>query len=239
MKKSPVFFAILGMMLLIIGFNGLMAHRFSKNAQRMEGVEVIDFSQIDEYTKRNHNFCITGEIFSDDAFFMPDDKSRKVIKGSLQLVALWPDNTQNVLIDYERQAQYLKFSDQKQNSCSISPQLIETATDTVGLTSKLKVRDLGKFLNISYFGYKFSIPEFKAKGMPQIKLIRKTFLNGEKSVVFFNPHTENGRIQGMPAVSKIAPEKVSVSKQNFSTESKIYTVIIVLGGLMLLIPKLL
>jgi len=239
MKQSPVFFALLGMLLLIIGFNGLMAHLFSKNAQKIEDIEVVDFSQINDYTKRNHNFCIIGKVFSDDAFFMPDDKSRKVIKGSLQLVVIWPNNTQTILIDYERQAEYLKFLDEKNNAHSFSAQYIETVTDTIGLLSKLKIKNIGKYLNINYFGYRFSLPGLSVKGMPQVKLIRKTFFCGEKSVIFFNPHSENGRLQGLPAVGKIVPEKYALERQSFSTETKIYTVILIIGGLMFLALKLL
>lgn len=227
-------------MLLIIGFNGVMAHRFSGNVQEIGGARITDYQKISKYINKEDKICIIGTIKSDDAFLMPDDKTKKVISGELQLSLIWPDGTQKILIDRRKQSQLIKFVPEKGGTeIFIQPQNIETVTDTLITAGKLKTSVFGNFMKIEYYDYRFRISGLITQGTPQLKYIRKTIDNNQKvAVILSKAGIRSSKKDVSFDVLDIIPYETAVKRELSSGKSlRIYIAMLVLGVIMFFIPE--
>ncbi|MEE3448161.1 MAG: hypothetical protein VZQ51_06090 [Bacteroidales bacterium] len=227
-------------MLLIIGFNGVMAHRFSGNVQEINGARIVDYNKISKYINKENKICIIGTVKSDDAFLMPDDKTKKVISGELQLSLLWHDGTQKILIDRHKQSQLIKFVPEKSGTeIFIHPQNIETVTDTLITADKLRTSIFGNFMKIEYYDYRFRISGLITQGKPQIKYIRKTLDNNQKAAVILSKAgIRNSKKDLSFDVLEVIPYETAVKRELSSGKSlRIYIAMLVLGVIMFFIPE--
>jgi len=56
LKNTSVFCSVVGIMLLIIGFNGIMAHKYSNNIQEIKGAKIVDYQNVDKYFQNEKNY---------------------------------------------------------------------------------------------------------------------------------------------------------------------------------------
>jgi hypothetical protein len=227
-------------MLLIIGFNGVMAHRFSGNVQEIGGTRIVDYNKISKYINKENKICIIGTVKSDDAFLMPDDKTKKVISGELQLSLLWPDGTQKILVDRHKQSQLIKFMPEKsEKEIFIQPQNIENVTDTLITAEKIRTNVFGNFMKIEYYDYRFRISGLITQGKPQLKYIRKTLDNNQKAAVILSKAgNRNSKKDFAFDVLDVIPYETAVKRELSSGKSlRIYIVMLVLGIIMFFVPE--
>lgn len=217
-----------------------MAHRFSGNVQEIGGARITDYKKISKYINQEDKICIIGSIKSDDAFLMPDDKSKKVIAGELQLSLLWPDGTQQILIDKHKQSQLIKFMPENSNTeIFIQPQNIETITDTLITADKIKTNVFGNFMKIEYYDYRFRISGLINKGTPKLNYIRKTINDKEKvAVILRKAGIRSSKKEVSFDVLDVIPYETAVKKELSCGKSlRIYIALLVLGVIMFFIPE--
>lgn len=227
-------------MLLIVGFNGITAHKFTTNVREINGAKITEYNEIEKYGLQEDRICIIGNIKSDDAFFMPDDKGYKVVSGELWLSLLWPDGTQKILIDKHRVSQLIKFrTEDGGTEIFIEPQNLESADDTLTTADKLRVNIFGNFMKIEYYDYKFHISGLLTQGVPQIKYIRKTIADNEKvAVILSKTGIRNTPKTSTFDVLDVIPYETAVKRELSSGKSlRIYIAMLVLGVIMFFIPE--
>ncbi|MBQ9213969.1 MAG: hypothetical protein IJ150_08525 [Bacteroidales bacterium] len=239
MKNTSVFCSVVGIMLLIIGFNGIMAHKYSNNIQEIKGAKIVDYHNVDKYFQNEKKLCIIGKIKSDDAFFMSDDKTKKVVFGEIKLSIVWPDGSKKMLINQSKKSQLLKFYDTKsQNEFCIIPQNFETQVDTSFTINKIKTNIFGNYMKIEYGEYSFLVSGLLTKGKPKIQYMRKTIDENQKvAMILSKSANRNSQNDYSFDVQNIIPFEKAVKEEHSDIKSlKIYIIMLCLGVAMFFVP---
>jgi hypothetical protein len=235
-NNSSVLSCLIGIALLMTGFVGFMAHSFSKYTAELEGVRLVDVNSIDQQLQSGEKVCIVAPINADDAFEMPDNH-QKAIKGRLFLCAVWPDSSQNVLIDWNKKSKFMHITDGNGN-IYITPRNIECGGDTSTM-SNLKVVKTHNNIEIRYFQYKFNLSGINTKGEPRIVLQRECLADSAKVAltVMKNNSSASSEEKAIDVIN-VAPYDVAQSRQQGLSDSKaVYLIIGVIGILMFFIPE--
>ena len=236
-KNTSPFCVIIGIMLLIVGFNGLMAYNYSVVTEHIGDVRVAKISECKKMLAEHEKLCVISNIYSDDAFFMPDTQ-QKVVEGSIFIAAIWPDGSRNVLLDWHKRSKFLKIYNSDSSTLYINPKDIESDIDTSSVKKKLSVKIKGNDVDVTYCGYKFKFSGNTIKGTPRIKLIRKVLTVGDEVVLTLSKSQVRSKNDDTFAVTGLTTLKNAMQneiKDSYST--KIYIFIIVVGVVMFFIPE--
>lgn len=233
-KDSSVFFSLLGVMLLTLGFTGFMAHTFSTSTEEIDGVKLVKSGNVDSELSDNGKVCIVSPIYSDDLFDMPDNH-QKVVKGKLSICAIWPDGSQTVLVNWSKQSNYIRLSDSDSTAGeAIAPKSIECGTDTSMVGDNLKITRSTNTALVEYFHYSFTLSGCIAKGQPEIAITRESLSNGESVAVTLSKNGASAK----PEVVSVVPYKTALAREKLMSKSKtMYLIIGIVGILMLFIPE--
>ncbi|MBR2105146.1 MAG: hypothetical protein IJ894_03700 [Bacteroidales bacterium] len=233
--NSSVLSCLIGIALLMTGFVGFMAHSFSKSTAELEGVRLVDAKQIDQVPTGN-KVCIVTNINADDTFEMPDNH-QKAIKGRLLLYAVWPDNSQNVLIDWNKQSKFIKIPHGEGGFTYVNPRNIDCEQDTA-IKRQLKITKSRNSIEIKYFQYKFNLSGTVTKGEPRIILRRECLADSAKVALTLTKNTARNSKETTIDVSNATPYSSAINKQKGMSNSKIiYIIIGVVGILMFFVPE--
>ena len=235
-NNSSVLSSLIGLLLLMTGFVGFMAYTFSKSTAELEGVKLVETCNIEKQLDDYHKICVVTDILADDAFEMPDNH-QKAIKGRIFLCAIWPDSTQNILIDWNKKSQYMRIHGASGNShIYVNPRNIECSSDTTTIAN-LKLTKTHNNLEVKYFNYKFNLTGTYTKGEPRIMLQRECLADSSKVAITMMKNNSRNKDQNIEAVN-VAPYDIARSRQNSMTNTKtIYIIISVIGVLMFFIPE--
>ena len=234
-NNSSVLSCLIGIALLMTGFVGFMAHSFSRSTAELDGVRLVDAKNIDKVPTGN-KVCIVTTMTADDTFEMPDNH-QKAIKGRLQLYAIWPDNSQNVLIDWNKKAKFIKIPHGSKEFTYVNPRNIECEQDTA-TTRQLKITKKRNNIEIKYFQYKFNLSGTYTKGEPRIVLKRECIADSAKVALTLTKNAARNSKESTIDVSNAIPYSVALSRQNNMSSSKIvYIIIGVVGVLMFFVPE--
>lgn len=234
LKNSSVFFSLLGVMLLTLGFNGFMAHTYSTSTEEIDGVKLVKTGDLQDELGKNGKVCIASPIYSDDLFDMPDNH-QKVIKGKLTISAIWPDGSQTVLVNWSKQGNYIRISDSDSTTGkAIAPKTIECGVDTAMVSQNLRITRGANNAVVEYFHYSFTLNGCIAKGQPKIAIQRETLSNGENVAVTISQNGANAK----PEIVNVVPYKTALNREKLVSKSKaFYLAIGIIGILMLFIPE--
>lgn len=236
MRNNSVLFSLIGIMFLMIGFIGFMAHTFSNSTIELNGAKLTKTANFRQELEKNDKVCILSQIYSDDTFEMPDNH-QKVIKGKLCLSAIWPDGSQTILINWQRKANYLRIATSDSTICNaITPKSIECMEDSAMAAQHIKITRTPKSANVEYYHYKFTLNGCYTKGQPQIVIKRECLENGANVAVTMAK--ENTIAPSNMDVISVVPYEKALAKESGLTKSKtIYLAIGIIGILMLFIPE--
>ncbi|MBO4772135.1 MAG: hypothetical protein J5595_06320 [Bacteroidales bacterium] len=233
--NSSILSCLIGIALLMTGFVGFMAHSFSKSTAELEGVKLVDVKNIDK-VPTGDKVCIVTTINADDTFEMPDTH-QKAIKGRLQLYVVWPDNSHNVLIDWNKKAKFIKIPHGCSGFTYVNPRNIECEQDTA-TSRQLKVTKRHNNIEIKYFQYKFNLSGTYTKGEPRIVLRRECVADSAKVALTLTKNTARNSTETTIDVSNATPYTVALSRQkNMSNTKLAYIIIGVVGILMFFVPE--
>ncbi len=234
-NNSSVLSCLVGIAFLMTGFVGFMAHSFSKSTAQLEGVRLVDAKNIDQIPNGD-KVCVVTTINADDTFEMPDNHQR-AIKGRLMLYAIWPDSTQNILIDWNKKSKYIKIPQHGNGYVYVNPRNIECVTDT-STNTRLKVTKTRNNIEIRYFQYKFNLSGTTAKGLPRIVLHREYLADSAKVAMTLTKNNTRNSKEPSIEVSNAIPYISAVTRNSSMSNSKIvYIIIGVVGVLMFFIPE--
>lgn len=233
--NSSVLSCLVGIALLMTGFVGFMAHSFSKSTAALEGVRLVDAKNLDQIPNGD-KVCVVTTINADDTFEMPDNH-QKAIKGRLMLYAVWPDSTQNILIDWNKKSKFIKIPQQGNGYVYVTPRNIECLLDTA-TASNLKITKSRNNIEIKYFQYKFNLSGIATKGEPRIVLHREYLADSAKVAMTLTKNNTRNSKEASIEVSNATPYTSAVTRNSSMSNSKIvYIIIGVLGVLMFFIPE--
>gem|GEM_PF-2656488 len=233
--NSSVLSCLIGIALLMTGFVGFMAHSFSKSTAELEGVRLVDAKKIDQ-VPAGDKVCTVTHINADDTFEMPDNH-QKAIKGRLLLYAIWPDNTQNVLIDWNKKSQFIKIPHGESGFTYVNPRNIDCEQDT-SARRQLKITKSRNNIVIKYFHYKFTLSGIAAKGEPRIILRREYLADSAKVALTLTKNYARNSKETTIDISNAIPYTYALTRQKTMSNSKvIYIIIGVIGILMFFIPE--
>ncbi len=235
--KSSVISCLIGLLLLMTGFVGYMAHSFSKYTAELEGVKIVELKKIHKQLNKGDKGCLVSSINADDTFEMPDNH-QKAIKGRLYLCAIWPDSSQNVLIDWNKQSQFMRIPQGCGNGYTyITPRNIECGIDTSTL-SQLKIKKSLNNIEIRYFQYKFTLSGVHTKGEPKIILQRECMPDSAKvALIVVKNHSKCAKEKSIEVLNVVQYD-VATNRQKSMSQSKITCIIIsVIGILMFFVPE--
>lgn len=236
-KNTSAFCVLVGIMLLIIGFNGIMAHKFSSITEYIEGARIARADKYQKYLNTDGKVCIISTILADDAFFMPDTKQQKVAGGMLKLTAVWPDGSQNILIDWHKQSRLTKFPIGDSALIEMTPSSIEYSNDTASVSANLITTIDGNTASVSYFGKVFKLSGCKIKGIPQIKLQRKTICEGEKVAVILSKAESRNKNICSYSIQNVIPYDTAIKRETKSGAITFYIIVMAIGIIMFFIPE--
>ncbi len=234
LNNTSVMACLLGLLLLMTGFVGFMAHTFSNTTAELEGVKLVDTKDIADALESSDKVCVVTTIHSDDTFDMPDNH-QKAIKGRIYICAIWPDNTQNVLLDWNHKSNYLRIPDgTSKGFIHITPRSIECDQDTSTL-SQLKLTKTYNNLEVRYFKYKFNLNGIYTKGEPRIILQREYIPDSAKVALSI---TKSNADDSAFEVTSVVPYSTAKARQNSISNAKtIYIIIAAIGIVMFFIPE--
>ncbi|MCR5453389.1 MAG: hypothetical protein K6F33_00175 [Bacteroidales bacterium] len=235
--KSSVISCLIGLLLLMTGFVGYMAHSFSKYTAEMEGEKVVELKSIHKHLHCGDKGCLVSSINADDIFEMPDNH-QKAIKGRLYLCAIWPDSSQNVLIDWNKKSQFMRIPHGCGNGYTyISPRNIECGGDTSTL-SQLKIKKTLNNIEISYFKYKFTLSGIQTKGEPKIVLQRECMPDSAKvALVVLKNYSKCAKEKAIEVLNVVQYDVANNRKKSMSQSKITYIIICVIGILMFFVPE--
>ena len=235
-NNSSVLSCLIGIAFLMTGFVGFMAHSFSKSTAELDGIRLVNTSHIDRQLQSGEKVCIVSTINADDTFEMPDTR-QKAIKGRLYLCAVWPDSSQNVLIDWNRKSKYVRIPDGGGDTpLYITPRNFECANDTSTLP-KLKIIKAHISIEIRYFQYKFNLGGIQSKGEPKIVLQREYLADSAKVALTLTKTNTRSTEQTIEVIN-VVPYDLAKSRNKILSNSKtVYIIIGVIGILMFFIPE--
>lgn len=234
-KNTSVLFSLIGVMCIMLGFNGYMAYTFSSSTEELDGAKLVKSQNLAKELEDNNKVCIISPIHSDDIILMPDNY-QPVIKGKLYICALWPDGSKNVIVNWSKQSSYIRMPDPDSSRKGeiITPKNIECAPDTSMAARHLKVSRLSNTVSIEYFQYRQTLSGCITKGQPEIVFQREYLQNGENTAITFQRKEAGGK----PEITNVVPYKTALSREKNGSQSKtVYLIIGILGILMLLVPE--
>ena len=234
--NSSVLSCLIGIALLMTGFVGFMAHSFSRFTAELEGVRLVDTKNLNRKTD-DSKVCVVTTIQSDDTFEMPDNR-QKAVHGRLLLCAIWPDSTQNVLIDWNRKSKFMRIPNGTGDGfLYVSPRKINYAKDTSTL-AQLKIKKSRNNIEIRYFQYKFNLTGIQSKGEPKIILQRECIADSSMVALTITQNSSHNSADNSIDVVSITPYDVAKARQKGMSKSKtIYLIIGVVGILMFFVPE--
>ncbi len=233
-KNSSVLFSLIGVMCIMLGFNGFMAHTFSMSTEEIGGVKLVKAKNLSKELAENPKVCIVSPIYSDDTVEMPDNH-QPVIKGKLYISALWPDGSKNVIVNWSKQSSYIRLpeSDSSRGEV-IMPKNIECAPDTSLASTHLKITRGANSVSVEYFQYKCTLNGCYTKGQPEIVFQREYLMNGDNVAITMSQKAPGQK----PEISNVIHYKTALEREKGVSRSKtIYLIIGVLGILMLFVPE--
>jgi hypothetical protein len=230
-KNSSAFACLAGTMLIMLGFNGFMSHTYSNSMTLLEGIHQVKLEDVEKSLELEEKVCVVTPIHSDEIINMPDNH-QKVIKGKLYLCATWPDSSQNILIDWNKQSKFLTITSSDGNPLYINPKNIECIQDT-SLYGRLKINRRLNSLVIKYLQYEFTLQGISTKGEPQITLYREYLTEGTNMAITLSKSPDN-----TINVENAAPYEIAQKRQPYMTTAKIVYILIALAGIaMFFIPE--
>ncbi|MCQ2973734.1 MAG: hypothetical protein MJ211_02855 [Bacteroidales bacterium] len=225
-------------MLILVGFVGFICQFFSKSSQRLEGCLITNYSGLNSAINKNENACLVADILSDDEIIMPDSNQR-IIKGALSLVVKWPDNSENVLINWNGCAKFIKIKcDDTLLNAVISPENIDCIVDEYINPQNVRVVTEGNKIKINYCHKSFSLMGRVVKGDPTI-VIRREYINFDTKVAAIFEKSKNGYLADCDyKISNIvAYETANQRKEIITIYGYVFIAFIVLGGLLFFVPE--
>lgn len=236
-KNSSVLSCLIGLLFLMTGFVGYMAHSFSKFTAELEGVKLVDIQSVHKHLDGGDKACIVSPIYADDLLEMPDNH-QKALKGRLFLSAIWPDSSQTVFIDWNKNSKFMRIPDGEGTSYTyITPRNIECGADTSTL-SQLKIIKTHNNIEIKYFHYYFKISGIQSKGTPKIILQREYMPDSTKVALILSKSNPKSTQEESFEVTNVIQYDIAADRQKSMSNSKIICIIIcALGIIMFFIPE--
>ena len=96
-RRSSVLCCLLGTMVTLIGFIGLICYGYSRSSQRLDGILLTSPEGLPRTLERHGQACVLADIYSADELYMPDNHER-VVKGSVTLLLRWSDGSHRIAL---------------------------------------------------------------------------------------------------------------------------------------------
>jgi len=235
MRNTSVIFCLLGLMFLMTGFVGYMAHTFSSSTSELNGIRLVKAAEARKELQDNEKVCFVSNIYADDAIEMPDNR-QKVIMGTLCLYALWPDGSKSIIQNWSKKSSYIRVTESDSlPGEAIVPKTIECISDTAATYQRLKVSRSHNSVTVEYFGSQNRLEGCFSKGQPQIILQRDVLEYGAKGVVTVSRSEGNSN---SISVQSVVPYSKALARDTGISSSKIMYLIIGIAGIaMFFVPE--
>ncbi|MCQ2251202.1 MAG: hypothetical protein MJZ66_08860 [Bacteroidales bacterium] len=235
MRNTSVLFCLLGLMFLMTGFVGFMAHTFSNSTSELNGIRLAKSENVAKELQSNDRVCFVSQVYADDAIEMPDNH-QKVIKGSLCLYALWPDGSKSIILNWNRKANYIRVAESDTTPGSaIVPQTVECISDTASTASRLRIIRTHNSVTVEYFQTRSKLDGCYSKGQPQIILERDILENGAQAAITVARPDGTG---ASPSVQSVVPYSKAIARDSGISKAKtFYLILAALGIAMFFVPE--
>ena len=229
-RRSSVLCCLLGTMVTLAGFIGLICYGFSRSNQRLDGVLLSSVETLPKTLERHGQACVLADIYSDDELFMPDDHER-VVKGSVTLIIRWSDGSENLLLDWHGGAKFLRaVSDGDFVATAVPAECIECDAETFENPESVRLVTEGNRVSATYCGKSYSLGGRAVKGSP-IVLLRREYMRYGSRVVLVYDKVKNGYYAGSNyKVSRITSYETAKQRRATITGGTIMFIFLIMIG---------
>lgn len=184
-RRSSVLCCLLGTMVTLIGFLGIICYGFSKSSQRLDGCLLTTVEALPRVLERHGKACVLADIYSDDELFMPDNRDR-VVKGGITLMLRWPDGSENVVVDWHGGAHFLRaVSDGDSIAASVPTECVECVAENSINPGNVRLMSDGNKVEVTYCGKTYTYGGRAVKGTPDVILHREHINYGSRVVLVY------------------------------------------------------
>lgn len=232
-RRSSVLCCLLGTMVTLAGFIGLICYGFSRSNQRLDGVLLSSSESLPKALERHGQACVLADIYSDDELFMPDDHDR-VVKGSVTLIIRWSDGSENLLLDWHGSAKFLRaVSDGDSVAAAIPAECIECDSETFENPESVRLVTEGNRVSATYCGKSYSLGGRAVKGSPTVLLRREYMRYGSRVALVYDKVKTSYYAGNNYKVSRITSYQMAKQRHATITGGTIMFILLIMIGVAL------
>ena len=232
-RRSSVLCCLLGTMVTLAGFIGLICYGFSRSNQRLDGVLLSSSESLPKALERHGQACVLADIYSDDELFMPDDHDR-VVKGSVTLIIRWSDGSENLLLDWHGSAKFLRaVSDGDSVAAAIPAECIECDSETFENPESVRLVTEGNRVSATYCGKSYSLGGRAVKGSPSVLLRREYMRYGSRVALVYDKVKTSYYAGNNYKVSRITSYQMAKQRHATITGGTIMFILLIMIGVAL------
>ena len=232
-RRSSVLCCLLGTMVTLAGFIGLICYGFSRSNQRLDGVLLSSSESLPKALERHGQACVLADIYSDDELFMPDDHDR-VVKGSVTLIIRWSDGSENLLLDWHGSAKFLRaVSDGDSVAAAIPAECIECDSETFENPESVRLVTEGNRVSATYCGKSYSLGGRAVKGSPTVLLRREYMRYGSRVALVYDKVKTSYYAGNNYKVSRITSYQMAKQRHATITGGTILFILLIMIGVAL------
>lgn len=230
-RRSSVLCCLLGTMVTLAGFIGLICYGFSRSNQRLDGILLSSSEALPKALERHGQACVLADIYSDDELFMPDDHDR-VVKGSVTLIIRWTDGSENVLLDWHGSAKFLRaVSDGDSVAAAIPAECVECDSEVFENPESVRLVTDGNRVSATYSGKTYSLGGRAVKGTPEV-LLRREYMRYGSRVALVYDKVKTGYYAGSNyKVSRITSYQTAKERRATITGGTLMFILLILIGI--------
>ena len=229
-RRSSVLCCLLGTMVTLIGFLGLICYGFSRSSQHLDGILLTTTDALPRVLERHGQACVLADIYSDDELYMPDNNER-VVKGSVTLIIRWSDGSENVLLDWHGDAKFLRAeSDGNQMATAIPAECVECELEISENPESVRLVSEGNRVSATFCGKSYSLGGRAVKGLPSV-LLRREYMRYGSRVALVYDKVKTGYYSGSNyKVSRITSYQTAKQRRATISGATIMFILLILIG---------
>ena len=232
-RRSSVLCCLLGTMVTLIGFIGLICYGYSRSSQRLDGILLTSPEGLPRTLERHGQACVLADIYSADELYMPDNHER-VVKGSVTLLLRWSDGSENVLLDWHGGAKFLRAVSEGDSVAAVIPaECVECESEVDENPDCVRLVSDGNRVSATYSGKTYSLGGRAVKGTPEV-LLRREYMRYGSRVALVYDKVKTGYYAGSNyKVSRITSYQTAKQRRATITGGTVMFILLIMIGVAL------
>ncbi len=232
-RRSSVLCCLLGTMVTLAGFIGLICYGFSRSSQRLDGILLTTADALPKVLERHGQACVLADIYSDDELYMPDLHER-VVKGAVTLIVRWSDGSENVLLDWNGGAKFLKaVSEGDSVATAIPAECVECELEILENPESVRLVSEGNRVSATYCGKSYSLGGRAVKGSPTVVLRREYMHYGSRVALVYDKVKTSYYSGSNYKVSRITSYQTAKQRRATITGGTVMFILLIMIGVAL------